>query len=39
MKARLLRYIQEVEGQTPEIVDAEAWGSGQRRVSDSEVEM
>lgn len=38
MKARLLQYIQTVEGQTPEIVDAEAWRSGQRRVSDAEVE-
>jgi hypothetical protein len=34
-----LQYIKKYEGQTPEIVDAEAWRSGARKVSDAEVEM
>lgn len=38
MKARLLGYIQDVEGYVPEIVDAEERQGGQRRVSDAEVE-
>ena len=37
MKARLLRYVQEVEGQAPEIVDADVRTSGQRRVSEAEI--
>lgn len=39
MRARLLRYIREVEGESPEIVPADVRQSGQRRVSDAEVEM
>ena len=39
LQARLLRYIREVEGESPEIVPADTRQSGQRRVSDAEVEM
>ena len=39
MRARLLRYIREVEGESPQIVPADTRQSGQRRVSDAEVEL